>query len=427
MQNRQRRPETKKFEKISLISPEKLFLLNRIPVYKINSDNLDVVRIDFLFHAGVKFEPSPLIGTTVNLMLREGTRSYSSAKISGLLDYYGSFLESTIEKDVALISLYSLHKFLPNTLKILEEIIKYPTFPPNELSIHLQNRKQHYIVENEKISTQAKKKIQEVLFGEKHPYGRSPIAKDFDQVVREDLVTFHNNYYNSNNCKIILSGKIDESVLILIDNHFGVTDWTSTTPQHPPMELLPPPAKKLHVIQKEKAVQSALRMGKFVVNKTHPDHLKLQVLNTLLGGFFGSRLNKTIREEKGYTYGIGSALVSLHEACYWVIISDLNGEATKAAITDVFSEIKRLQQEKPEEKELERIKDYMRGEILRSLDGPFAIADNLRILIEFDLDFEYINRSLDEINQITAGEIQELAGKYMKEEDFYVIVAGKYD
>ena len=152
-------------------------------------------------------------------------------------------------------------------------------------------------------------------------------------------------------------------------------------------------ATQVH-IKKDKAIQSAIRIGKVLVNKTHPDYLKLKVVNTILGGYFGSRLMTTIREEKGYTYGIGSGITSMQHAGSFFISSEVGADVTNDAITDIYNEIKILQERKVPDKELDLVRNYMLGSLLRSMDGPFALAESLKSLVEYGLDVEVLQEIL---------------------------------
>jgi predicted Zn-dependent peptidase len=161
--------------------------------------------------------------------------------------------------------------------------------------------------------------------------------------------------------------------------------------------------------------------------QTHPDFLKLNILNTILGGYFGSRLMKNIREEKGYTYGIGSVLISLKKEGFLVIVSEVGSAYTKKTLHEIFKEIRRLREEKVSPEELTLVKNYMMGDFLRSFDGPFAISESYRSMLDFHLSMDYFSRVIKTIKSITADEIMDLANLYLIEENFVRTIAGKYE
>jgi predicted Zn-dependent peptidase len=180
------------------------------------------------------------------------------------------------------------------------------------------------------------------------------------------------------------------------------------------------------IIPRKEVFQSAIRVGKELFNRHHTDYAGMQVLNTVLGGYFGSRLMKNIREDKGYTYGIGSMIISLHHSGYFVIASEVGTGVTKKAVKEVFVEINRLRNELIPENELSLVKNYIMGQIIRMFDGPFATADTIKSILEYGLDFDYYDRTIETIMGITAVELRDLANKYLKPETFTEIIAGKY-
>ena len=200
-------PHTYPIDKIDFIQAKKKVLANGIPLYYLNAGDQDVIKIDFIFEAGTKYQNYPLIATTTNSLLSEGTKSYTSAQIAEKLDFYGAFLQKSTDRDSASVTIYSLSKHFCNVSEILEEIIKYPTFPQKELDNYLLKQKQRFIVDSSKVKTMAQRKFTNVTFGEKHPYGSTAKLEDFENVKQKQLLGFFNRLYSVNNLKIVLSGK----------------------------------------------------------------------------------------------------------------------------------------------------------------------------------------------------------------------------
>ncbi|MCK5028484.1 MAG: insulinase family protein [Bacteroidales bacterium] len=425
--NRNQQPDYINIEEIDIPSPKKIFLNNGIETHIINAGTQDIVKIDISFNAGSWYQKKALIAAVVNEMLTEGTTTQSSQQISEKLDYFGAFIHAQPTKDFGEVSLYTLKKHLPETIKILEDIVKNPVFAENEMQTFLSKRKQKFQIELEKVTNIARQEFNEQLFGKNHPYGIKTKIEDYEKVNQSDLTQFHDLYYNSKNCKIILSGKVDSSVIELVNNHFGSNDWSNKNKiasinksivKHPIIESF---------IEKKNVTQSAIRLGKIVINKNHPDFHKLNVVNTILGGYFGSRLMKTIREEKGYTYGIGSALVSLKNVGFLVILSEVGADVSQNAITDIIAEVKKLREEKVDIDELNLVKNYMLGDLLRSFDGPFEISSSFKSIIELDIENDFYHKALKCIKSITADEIIAIANKYLHEDTLIKTIAGKYN
>lgn len=425
--NKKQQPEFKNIENINIPVPEKINLDNGIKTYIINAGTQEIIKIDIIFNAGSWYQEKPLIATIVNEMLTEGTKSLTSQQIAEKLDYYGAFIHPNPTKDFGNITLYTLKKYLPETIKILDDIIKNPIFPEDELKTFLSKRKQQFQIELEKVTNIARREFNEQLFGENHPYGKKTKLKDYDLVNRKDVIQFHKRLYHSGNCKIILSGKIDDSDIKLLNQYLGSKDWSIKTEAKSLNFGITYQPKMESFVEKENVTQSAIRLGGIIINKEHPDYHKLNVVNTILGGYFGSRLMKTIREEKGYTYGISSVLVSLKHAGYLVILSEVGANVAKNAIADVITEIKKLRLEKVSQQELNLVKNYMLGDLLRSFDGPFEISASFINIIDLGLDTNYYDKAVEAIRTITPDEIILIANKYLHEETLIKTIAGKYN
>ena len=423
MINRNEPPKVNPIEHIDMIKAEKHLLSNGIPVYYVNAGSQDVVKIDFVFEAGTWFQPANMIASFSNSMLEEGSVSYTAAEIAERFDFYGSYLQLMVDQSYGYVNIVSLGKYLPRILEITEDIIKHPVFPQYELEVLIDKNKQKFLLENEKVRTLCQKKFTQVLFGADHPYAIKNKLEDFGHLNRELLVDFYKSYYHSGNCRIMVAGKVDKSVLEMLETRFGGTDW-----QNEPIKKLDfpivPTRHKHHFVEKPNGLQSAIRVGKFWVEKSHPDYPALSILVTILGGYFGSRLMANIREDKGYTYGIGSFVLPLKHASYLVISTEVGNEYVDPTLKEIASEMNKLQTELISEDELETVKSYLLGEFLRDFDGPFALSGSFKASNDYDLDYSFYDRYLAVLKSITAEEILRLAQEYLTMDDFYIVVAG---
>ncbi|MCB0806020.1 MAG: insulinase family protein [Bacteroidales bacterium] len=410
--NRKIQPGISLIDEITFTKPEIYTLQNNIPVYLINAGHQNLVKIEFGFKGGRWFEEKPLVASFTNKMLREGTTNYSSSDLAEKIDFYGAHADTSTDKDMAYTTLYTLNKYLQETIPLLADMIKNPLFPEKELEVLRRNRKQHFRVNSEKVRYVAKRKFTEQIFGEKHPYGKLFADEDFDNIQANDLIDFHKKNYSASNAQIFVSGKIPDQLPELLDKWFGDMNQFNSQNNHE-VSLNGHPLNPKVKVTKKNALQSAIRIGKVLFNKKHPDYFNLKILNTVLGGYFGSRLMTNIREDKGYTYGIGSAIVSLQNAGYFFIASEVGTDVTENAINEVYHEIRLLQQDKIPVKELDLVKNYILGSFLRSMDGPFAISENVKGLIEFGLDYDFYSRFIDQVKNITPEILRDTAQQYL--------------
>ena len=407
--------------KITLKPYTKFLLSNGAPVYYINDGAEEVAMIDFVFDAGNYFENKNTIAAATNYLVKNGTKNKTAFEITEYFEYYGAYLNRKCGNETASITLHCLSKHLKELLPVIRELIIESIFPESELEIFQQNSIQRLSVNLLKCDFVASRLIDEYLYGPQHPYGKVSNKEDIEAIKKEDLVSFYENYYLKSRCRIFSAGKLPADFEQLLETQFGdlALNKEAITKTHK-RELA---IQKKHFINNdEKGVQGAIRIGRPFPNRKHPDFKKSIVLNTLFGGYFGSRLMGNIREEKGYTYGIHSYLENHIQESSWVISTEAGKDVCEATIEEVYKEMKLLRDEPVNDEELLLVKNYMMGLNLGHIDGPFEVISRWKSLILNDLDENYFYDSIRVIKEVTSEELQELSNKYLQPEDFYELL-----
>lgn len=418
-------PTFRTLKPIRFSQPKKHIFPNSIPLYSIHAGEEDIVKIDILFEAGDWHQHQALVASSVVALLQEGSARYTAEEIAEKLDFLGSYMYTSTSKHTATISVYCLNKHFEETMMIVEDVIKNPLFPEQKLQTYIQKKYQQYSIEAQKVEVISQKKFTEILFGNLHPYGISAEPENFLALRQDICKSFHKEYYNSDNCKIVIAGNVKSMHIDTLKELFGKKRWNVREIIHElPEYISTPHTEKKHYFPKEDAVQSAIRVGKMLINKYNPDYPALQVLNTILGGYFGSRLMSNIREDKGYTYGIGSGIVSHRTAGYFVIASQVGKDVCIHALNEVYFELKRLRTETIPYDELETVRNYMLATIARNFDGAFALSDSYKTLLEYNLGIDYYKRFWNTVHTIQASELKHLANTYLDEGSMYEIIAG---
>lgn len=422
MLNRQLAPDFKQVSTINFIQPVQKALDNHIPVYTIYSGEQDLVRIEFLFNNVNWNVEKPLQAIAVNAMLNNGTSKLSSKEIAEQIDFYGAFFQTEYAQDQSTVTLYTLNKHLAAVLPIVKDVLTDSQFPQPEIDIYIQNQKQKLQVNLQKNDILARKEFAHALFGDT-AYGVNIQAEHYDELKREDLIAYFKASYAPDQCTIIVSGKFEESSFDLLNNEFG-RNWALSNAVKNNFQFSSASGTSLYKDRPD-ALQSAIRIGKLAVNRAHEDFPGLQILNTVLGGYFGSRLMNNIREDKGYTYGIGSGISSLQDAGYLFIATEVGAEVCAAALVEIYKEIELLKNEPVGEEELALVKNYMLGSMLGSLENVFSHADKFKNIHFFGLGYDYYERYIKKVKTITADEIRFLANKYLTTDEFTEVVIGK--
>ena len=416
-------PEFNEVKPFSLVEAKTARLSNNVPLHLINAGDQPVVKIEILIKAGKWFEFVNGTSFFTTKMLREGTSRKNSNEISVFLDQFGAFLELNPIADYCNISLYVLTKYLQDVLPLLSQIVFEPTFPEKELAVLKNIKKQSLKLDNEKNSVVGAKLFRKALFGENHPYGKELKPDDIDPIDQRDLMELHQKRFFKD-VEIIVSGKVDENDLKLMEEHFG--SFNIKKDEEVQIQFESTQSNREVCIEKVESLQSTIRIGKLLFKKNHPDYIKMLVVNEILGGYFGSRLMRNIREEKGYTYGIHSSIVSLRNDGYFVIGTDVKKDFTQATIDEIHKEINILRNELIGKEELDTVKNYMLGSFLSSVTTPFSLADKFKSIHFHGLTYDFYKDYFQTIKALDAMDILELSRKYLDiESTIEVVVGGK--
>ena len=421
--DRKKAPPYKVLNNIDFLEVTKTTLENGIELNYVNGGSQDIVKIDFIFNAGNLYQNKPLVAATTNQLIKEGTKNYSAYQIAEGIDNYGAFFEVENAYDTATLTLYTLTKHLEKVLPYVKEVLLFPTFSDAEFNNYKNNAIERFKINLEKVSFVARKELMASLCKE-HPYGATPELKDYENLNVEDVKKFYKAHYNLGNSRILASGKIDQSVLHILNDFFGKETVLTTLPKN--ITNKQPSKRCVSFIEKKDALQSAIRIGKIFPNKLHQDYYGLQILTTVLGGYFGSRLMTNIREDKGYTYGIGAGIMSLKNSGYFFISTEVGSDVTQKALSEIYKEIEILSTKKIEAEELDLVKNYLLGQLLKACDGPFNMGAMFENVHEYGLDYDFYNNYIAAIKNITPQTLLDLAIKYFTKDDFTQIVVGKY-
>ena len=408
-------------ESIDIPAAEVTTLANGVKLYTLDCTEQDVIRFSFVFRAGTSVQHAPFTASSTANLLSEGTAHHSAQEIAEMLDYHGSYFDVALDRDYAVINFVSLLKHFQQTLDVAREIVLAPAFPEKEIALYCEKRKQRLAVERSKPAAKARELFTATLFGAEHPYGVSYDEALYDKLTREDITSFYRERYTAENCFVVCSGKVGAQERGMI------AAIAETLPRGGTVEgaNFPPAVSKPFAFKgHEGAVQSAIRIGTLLFPRTHPDFIAMQVVSTILGGYFGSRLVRNLREEHGYTYGIFSSMVNLEHAGYLAIATEVATEVTRDAIAQIFAEMERLRTEPVSEEELQMVRNIMTGEVMRVLDGPFGIADVTIENVSNGTGNDYNDRWLAQVRSITPERVMEVARQYLDPVQFTTVVVG---
>ena len=395
---------------------------NGIDVYSVNTGAQEVLQLEMVFYAGNAFEKQKGIAAATNFLLKNGTKTKSALEINEAFEYYGGYCNRACYNETATVTLHCLTKQIDKLLPVMQDMLTESVFLEEELSTYKQNSLQRLKVNLQKAEFVAARLIDSYIYGEQHPYGVYTHPLDIELVTVEACRQFYNDYYLNGKCIIFVSGRFTEALKKQLNDAFGKLNTNSKNIVVPSFQSIPATERKFRIDNDPNAVQGAIRIAMPFPNRHHQDFKKVMVLNTLYGGFFGSRLMSNIREDKGYTYGIYSYIQNHIQESAWVISTEAGKDVSEAAIQEIYNEMQKLREEKIDDEELLLVRNYMIGGILGELDGPFQIMAKWKNIILNDMDESYFYDSVNEIKAVNAEQLMELANKYLRPENFWELV-----
>lgn len=401
---------------------DKFILDNGVEVYAVNAGTQEVLSLELVFKAGNWYEQQNNIAAATNFLIKNGTKNKTAFQLNEHFDYYGSHLSRGCYNETANIVLHCIDRHFATHLPVIAEMITDAVYPQHELDIYKQNMQQRLTVNLKKCDFVAGRLIDEYVFGKDHPYGVYSNKEHYDALEQQQLQAYYKQYYTEGHCIIFAAGLLPANFEQELNKTIGQLPLNQKTIPAIVHPLTPADQMKYRIMNDPNGVQGAIRLAQPFPNRHHPDFQPVQVLNTLFGGFFGSRLMSNIREDKGYTYGIHSYILNHISTTAWMISTEAGRDVCEATIAEVYNEMKELREELVDEEELQLVKNYLIGTILGDLDGPFHIIGRWKNLILNGLDEQYFYKSVNIIKTISAEELQELAKKYLQPEKFYELV-----
>ena len=407
---------------IELPKYESHVLSNGVEVYLFNMGTQDTMMVNWVFDAGNWYEEKNLIAAATNHLLKNGTAQKNAFSINEHFEFYGSYLNRSCYNETAEISLHCLSKHVKELLPVVAELVHESIFPEEELEIYKKNMQQRLKVNLQKNEFVAARMLDAYLFGEQHPYGRYSSEEQYQSLQQDELRNFFDRYYREGKLVIFAAGVLPADLVQQLESTFGKLKFSKHTLPQNNIAFDPSSEKKFRIENSKDGVQGSIRLARLFPNRKHPDFPIMQVLNNVLGGFFGSRLMNNIREDKGYTYGIHSYLMNHFQTSAFVVSTEAGKDVCEPALVEVYREMDRLRQDPIPEEELLLTRNYLIGSILSELDGPFQVAARWKNYILNGLTEEYFYNSIRIIREVTPADLQEVAQKYLDKNAFYELI-----
>lgn len=426
MLNRKEAPNLQEIQNIELMHPQEITFKNGMKVFIFHAPDQALIKAEFVFSNVYDTPENPVRNSALSVMLKEGTSKLNSAQIADQVDYYGAYLVPEISFDQNALTLYTLSKHVCSVLPIIHQVLVDSIIPKQELQTYIRSQSQSLQISLKKNEFNARRILYNELFGDSR-YGTSVSEQLLQNLDAEDLLRLYQQQIQPQNATLFLSGNITTETLALFQQYFE-NQWESKQD----IVLTDPTLKTavnsdLIYVENPTALQSSVRLGSLAIQRSDPNYPALQFVNTLLGGYFGSRLMSNIREEKGYTYSIGSAVANMKYAGFMTIATDVGAEYTHDTLHQIELEMTKLQQEKVNQTEIELVRNYMLGAMLGSLESVFSHVDKFKAVYFSGISLDYYDYYTQVLKDMDATKIQEISQTYFNFEKMIKIVVGKME
>lgn len=397
-------------------------LANGTEYVEVNMGTQKLVQVEILYRGGRLAERKKGVSRATSRLLKEGTQSFSSSKLAETVDFYGANMTSGASLDYSYAKVFTLNKYFEKVIPMLSDILTNPTFSQNELDKYIANSIQKLKVERAKSELVAYRTITECLYGVDHPYGYNSTEQMYRDLNRDDLFEFFDSNFGSDNRIIIVSGSISSEIRERIKREFGMNFKESFVPKYEePGDSVSRLTKRLKA---EDNLQSAVKIGCRLFKRNHPNFADMFILNTILGGYFGSRLMSSLREDKGYTYNVYSSIDMMIHDGYFNVSTEVGNEYLEQTLEGIYLEMDKLKSTRVDQEELEMVRNYLSGNFLNMIDGPFKVAGMSKVITLNELDFEFYRNLMRRIHTISADDLYQIANTYFKKENMIEIIVG---
>jgi zinc protease len=403
-------------------------LANGMKVLYVRQPELPVVSAALVIRgAGTTQDPATLPGLAsfTASMLDEGAAGKSALQIADALDLLGASLQPGASWDAATVNLYVLKKNFPAALALMSDVVLRPDFNAPDIQRVRDERVTNLTRAKDEPGAIASNAFQSLVYGTRHPYGRFATVEATRTLDRARVAAFHHAAYRPENATLILVGDVDPSMQPMVERAFG--GWRGMGSAAAMEGSLDPPqvgTTTIYLVDKPGAAQSEIRIGHPGVARDTPDYFALQVLNTLLGGAFTSRLNMNLRETRGWTYGARSGFAMRQGAGPFTAQAGIVTAKTDSSLIEFFKELNRIRTEPIPADELDKAKRYVALGFPQSLETTQDVAGRLADLVTYGIEPSFLGTFVGGVMAVTADDVRRVADRYVRPGNAVVVVVG---
>lgn len=416
-------PPVRPFLPFELEKPSVDYLSNGLPVYFFANDHLNLIHFALRVRAGSLFEKHKFTANCAYNLLMESAKGCSSCDVEDFLDYYGSNFNVGVSLEYITINFIIPKANCGKVIPFIYDFLTHPEYKEENLSYYKQRRIKDLEYNMLKVGYRSQQWMNHLLINPDIPAGKMLTREDIENVNIGQITAYHHDTLCAENLSLYIAGNLGQEELSQIRDVFSRIPGkrSSVLP-----DLIPSNNTKGELVLEKwpDSVQSSLVIARRLFGYRHQDRRDFNVLSTILGGYFGSRLMQNLREKNGYTYGVYNYFNYFADESIFYIETDVNVERTGDALSACKEEMVKLMENAVGDEELHNVKNYMTGSLLRRLDGSVDYMKTYMLWNASGIDEKELAAMMDTIRRITPERIRELAVGYLNPDDFVTIVVG---
>jgi zinc protease len=413
---------------LKLPAIQKRQLSNGLPVWMVELHEVPVAQINLVALSGAADDPPGKFGVTslMTAMLEEGAGTRSALEIADAVDFLGADLGASSTFDSSAVRLHVPVARLTEALPIMADVALRPTFPADELERLRRQRLTSLLQARDDPAAIVAQAFPRVVYGPAHRYGTAMVGtgetiKAF--TVADLRAQYTAAFRPATSALVVVGDLVPDKVMALLEASFG--SWRSqatATPATLPA-VNPPAQREVSLVDKPGAPQTQIRIGGIGVPRSTPDYFPIQVMNTILGGSFTSRLNMNLREKHGYTYGASSVFDMRKADGPFFAAAGVQTDKTSESLKEFFNELNGILQPVPAD-ELSRAKNYVSLRFPSGFEATTDISRRLEDALIYSLPDDYFSKYVQNIEAVTAADVQRVARKYIQPTRVSVVIVG---
>lgn len=425
--NRSEAPQVRPFGKLHMPPEVTETLGNGIRLHQVSGGNQPVCRISVLFGGGVCELENNYTGKLTARAVFDGADGYTPDVLSDFIDFNGLRVGAVGHLHNTSAGISVLNHRVKDVMPVLARCIQGPTFPAERFMASLTRTRAEIRTSRQEVSLTAAEAFSELMCGKNHPLAHKSSEADIEGFGPEQAAELYGRFLCPEKMHVFLGGMLDDGIVEAVRNAFGSIEGRSAGIERRVIPYAPIESPVHLKVRHDHTFQSAIVAGMPAIPRSHPDYIPLRLTVMALGGYFGSRLVKNIREEKGLTYGITATLNGAPEGSYVEISAMCDRKYASRVLEETSAELRLLATDPPQGDELDRLKLSATTTLAETLDTPFSRMNYYQTKVLVGTSDDYFNEQFRQIQELTPEKIAYMAAKYLAPQNMSTVTAGLTD